>query len=120
MLTQEGRQSMIGQTLNCRFCDMPALPEVAEVYKTTGEFTETSIPSGMLREHRTKAGTWGRIVVREGKLLYCLAEPAQASWMLRPGIPGIIAPGRTHWITPHGRVRFVVEFLRDPTTKPKP
>lgn len=106
---------MIGQALRCLFCDMPQLPDDLEVYKTTAEFTETTVPEGLLRDHRTRAGTWGRIRVLEGKLMYSLAEPAGAAWVLRPGIDGRIAPGVSHWIAPHGAVRFVVEFLRKPS-----
>ena len=113
--TEAGRQGMLGTALECLYCNMPALPEGAEVYKTSAEFTERTIPEGMLRDHQTKAGTWGRIVVKEGKLMYSLSEPRTSAWILRPGIDGIIAPGISHWIAPHGHVRFVVEFLRAPT-----
>ena len=112
--TQQGRESKMGAELRCLYCDMPELPANAEVYKTTREFAQSTIPAGLLRDHRTRADTWGRITVREGKLLYSLAEPRGTSWMLRPGIDGIIAPGVAHWVTPHGAVRFVVSFLRCP------
>jgi tellurite methyltransferase len=61
--TEAGRQGMLGKPLECLFCNMPALPEGAVAYKTTAELTERTIPEGMLRDHQTKAGTWGRIVV---------------------------------------------------------
>jgi tellurite resistance-related uncharacterized protein len=112
--TEAGRNEMLGQRLQCLYCNMPALPDDAEVYNTSKEFTERTIPEGMLQDHRTRAGTWGRIVVREGKLMYSLSEPKKSAWILRPGIDGIIAPGVAHWIAPHGPVRFVVEFLRAP------
>lgn len=105
---------MVGTNLQCLLCNMPALPQGAEVYKTTKEFTERTIPEGMLRDHRTRAGTWGRILVRQGKLMYSLSEPKTHAWILRPRIEGIIAPGVNHWIAPHGPVRFVVEFLHAP------
>ena len=112
VLTEEGRQSMIGRSLECLFCNMPSLPAHAEVYKTSPEYTEKTIPEGLLQDHRLRAGTWGRIVVREGKVMYATADPGGAAWVLRPGIDGIIAPSQSHWVAPHGRVRFVVEFLR--------
>jgi tellurite methyltransferase len=112
VLTEEGRAQKLGTMLECLFCNMPALPEEAEVCKTTEELTERTIPAGMLQDHRTRAGTWGRIVVREGKLMYSLSEPRREAWILRPGIVGIIAPGLSHWIAPRGHVRFVIEFLR--------
>ena len=113
--TEEGRASKIGAPLMCLYCDMPPLPENAEVYKETAEFTETTIPTGLLDDHRTRAGTWARIVIREGKLMYSLSKggPA-AAWILRPGIDGTVAPGIPHFIAPHGPVRFVIQFLRVP------
>lgn len=112
--TEEGRNGKIGALLNCIYCNMPALPEGAEVYKTTKEYTERTVPEGLLQDHRTRHGTWGRIVVRQGKLMYSLSEPKTPAWILRPGIDGIIAPGVSHWIAPHGSVRFVVQFLHAP------
>ena len=114
VLTEAGRQTMLGRMLECLYCNMPQLPEPAEAYKTSPEYTEHTIPEGLLHDHRTRAGVWGRIVVREGKLMYALSDPHGAAWILRPGIDGIIAPGKPHWIAPHGPVRFVVEFLRVP------
>ena len=112
VLSEEGREGMLGHMLECLFCNMPRLPDHAELFKTSTEYDERTIPEGMLQDHRLRSGVWGRIVLREGKLMYALAEPAGAAWVLRPGIDGIIAPGLSHWIAPNGSVRFVVEFFR--------
>jgi tellurite resistance-related uncharacterized protein len=121
VLTEAGRQGKIGGRLMCLYCDMPQLPTAAEVYKTTPEYNERTIPTGLLDDHRTRAGTWGRIVIRAGKLMYSLSKggPA-AAWILRPGIDGFIAPGEPHFIAPHGPVRFVIEFLRAPEPEDDP
>lgn len=103
---------MIGAELDCLFCDMPALPDGVEVYKQTPVFDQRSIPSGLRRDHRLKPGTWGRIVVLEGRLSYEIAEPEPLAWVLAPGISGIIAPETAHRVEPVGAVRFRVEFLR--------
>ena len=91
-----------------------ALPAQAEVYTSSPEYTNQTMPEGLSRDHRTRAGTWGRIVVRDGKLMYSLIDPKVPAWVLRPGIDGIIAPGLSHWLAARGDVRFVVEFLRLP------
>lgn len=111
--TEEGREQKLGHPLECGFCDMPALPADVEVYRRTPEFDETSVPRGLLADHATKAGTWGRIVVEEGRLRYELASEDDR-WVLRPGVPGIIAPEMKHRVVPLGPVRFFVEFLRAP------
>ena len=74
----EGREGKLGAELDCRFCEMPTLPGDLEVYKQTKEFDETSVPKGLLHDHTTKAGTWGRIVVAEGLLRYTIGEE---SWI---------------------------------------
>jgi tellurite resistance-related uncharacterized protein len=91
---------------------MKTLPEGVAHYKSTPEFTETSIPAGLLRSHSTAAGVWGRITILEGALLYRALEPAVAEYLLTPGRPGIIAPQEKHEVAAVGPVRFCVEFHR--------
>lgn len=90
--------------------DMPTLPTGATMYKSTPVFDDNTVPDGLLREHRTKAGTWGRIVVLQGELVYEAMEPDQARWVLNPRVPGIIEPEMAHRIVLSGPVRFQVEF----------
>lgn len=47
-----------------------ALPSDAAVYRTIGPFGCDSLPKGLLREHRLKAGTWGRLRVLSGKVRF--------------------------------------------------
>lgn len=93
--------------------EMPRLPDHVEVYKTTREFTATTVPNALLRSHTTREGTWGRIVVHEGELLYTLTDDEGPGWLLTPGTVGIVPPTVPHEVTPRGAVRFVVEFLRE-------
>ena len=91
---------------------MKALPETASSYARTAEFSEGSIPGNLLKSHRTKAGTWGKIVILEGKLRYCILEPEIRAFELSPGNPGIVEPEIAHEVEAQGRVRFFVEFYR--------
>ena len=115
VISEAGRAAHVGSALDCPFCDQPALPSNAVVYKTTKTFTEATVPAGLLRDHRTKDETWGRIVVTEGRLLYTITEgPKRGSWMLNPQASGIIEPGVLHHVATRGGVMFRVEFLRAP------
>jgi tellurite methyltransferase len=109
VLTAEGRASQVGAVLDCLFCNMPVLPEKVRAYQQTKAFDENTVPAGLLKDHSTKAGTWARILVREGLLLYTIAEE---SWILKPGIVGIVEPEVAHHVTPRGEVSFHVEFLK--------
>ena len=91
---------------------MKALPHGVSRYGGTPEFSEGAIPANLLRSHRTKAGTWARIVVLEGRLLYRILEPEFEEIELSPERPGVVEPEVPHEVEPAGRVRFRVEFWR--------
>jgi tellurite resistance-related uncharacterized protein len=93
---------------------MRTLPESLAHYKSTPEFTDATIPSGLLRSHTTAAGVWGRIRVLEGSLLYRINEPQIEEHILTPAAHGVIEPGVRHEVAALGPVRFCVDFLRAP------
>ena len=90
---------------------MKSLPDGVRAYKRTAEFDAASVPVGLLRAHRTKAGVWGRIRVLEGELVYRILEPALEEHVLAPGRDGVVEPQVSHEVEPRGAVRFFVEFL---------
>ncbi len=112
--SEEGRRAKLGQSLDCVRCDAFELPDGVVAYKSTDVFTETTIPAGLRKDHATKAGVWGRIVVSEGRLSYHVQPPLERSVDLAPGAPGIVVPEVRHHVAPLGAVRFHVEFLRPP------
>ncbi len=75
-------------------------------------FDENSVPAGLLKAHQTKTGTWGKIVVVEGKLLYRILEPEREEHLLDSKQGGIVEPKVLHEVEPMGDVRFYVEFFR--------
>ena len=91
---------------------MKALPEGAARYGGTPEFSEGSIPANLRRSHRTKAGTWAKVVVLEGRLLYRILEPEPEEVELSPERPGIVEPEKAHEVEAAGPVRFRVDFYR--------
>jgi tellurite resistance-related uncharacterized protein len=96
---------------------MPLPPPDATPYQRTPEFTQATVPPGLLRAHATKAGAWGLIHVLEGRLAYRITDPRRpaSELILTPGgEPGIVEPTLVHEVEPLGPVRFYVEFLRAP------
>ncbi len=91
---------------------MKDLPPGLEATRRTDEFTETTIPAGLLRAHTTKAETWARIRVLEGALHYRIHGDTPEEHVLRPGQDGIVEPRVPHEVEAAGPVRFYVEFLR--------
>lgn len=54
---------------------MKELPAQVSTYKRTDNFSEKTIPAGLLKSHNTKAGVWGKIVILKGELRYRILEP---------------------------------------------
>jgi tellurite resistance-related uncharacterized protein len=104
---------------------MKELPPDMVAYQRTKEFTNDTVPAGLLRSHTTKRGVWGRIHVLEGSLCYRILEPKLEEIIRTAGIErdtssgkggsgmiGIIEPENPHEVECIGKVRFYVEFLR--------
>jgi len=89
---------------------MKTLPTDSVAYKKTDVFTDSSVPSGLLRGHSTKPGVWGKIVVLEGALTYRILEPVLEEVRLSPERFGVIEPTIKHEVVPSIGVRFYVEF----------
>ena len=109
--TEEGRQSMLGQTLECVRCDAMEWPEGFVSYKKTPVFTEETIPKGILANHTTRKGVWGLVHVLEGSLRYILEHNGEET-LVTPEKPGIIVAEMRHRVEPGDSVQFCVEFFR--------
>lgn len=90
------------------------LPDGATLYKRTATFTEASVPAGLLKDHATKAGTWGLIRVEAGQLRYVVTDPRRplSETILDPASCAAIEPTILHHVEPLGAVLFHVEFYR--------
>lgn len=95
--------------------ELPSLPVDVAPYKRTPEFTEASVPAGLLKTHSTKEGVWSLVHVREGELIYRVTDPRRPrrEVVLDPrSPPGVVEPTVLHEVEPRGTVRFFVEFYR--------
>jgi len=101
-------QKFVHTELECEQCDGLNFPEGLSLYKRTPEFTERTIPRGLLNHHTTKQGTWGKIHVLEGALIYC-PEGAE-SIEIKSGDSASVPPQMLHCVKAKGSVRFFVEF----------
>lgn len=87
------------------------IPKTAVKYKETKEFTEKTVPRGLLADHSTAEGVWGNLVVLEGRLEF--VRPGNPPIEVLPEKPMVILPQEIHYITCEEPVRFKVEFYRD-------
>jgi tellurite resistance-related uncharacterized protein len=105
---------------NFRLLAMPELPSTVEKYSQVPSlvdtFTATTIPSGLLKNHSTKEGTWGVIRIVKGLLEYNIEGEI---FELSVEHPGIIEPDKKHSVKAiTDDMEFVVEFWRAPYTGP--
>jgi tellurite resistance-related uncharacterized protein len=99
---------------------MKNLPADVRPYRRTPEFTEATIPRGLLRDHATKPGVWAVIHVTQGALDYHILGPVSERHRLTPDSVGIVEPEVRHHVVPTGPVRFYVEFHAATPDKGKP
>lgn len=90
---------------------MKSLPDNVVAYKRTPEFDQNSVPTGLLNDHQTKEGVWGKIVVMSGKLQYTIQQPFEEI-ALDSNNHGVVEPTVLHQVKPMGPVRFYVEFYQ--------
>lgn len=102
--------------------DFPTLPSDVVKYSQVpkqGTFTADKIPKGLLKDHTTKAGTWGIIRVSRGTLEYTITQPRLLKQALAAPATGVVEPQRLHHVKAlTENVEFVVEFYRLPGTGP--
>ncbi|KUP93407.1 DUF1971 domain-containing protein [Tritonibacter horizontis] len=92
------------------------LPSTVEKYAESPVFTEGTVPAALLREHSTKVGAWGLIVVRDGALTY--TRKGCTPIRLTAGDSAVILPQEPHHVTPGDAVTFQIEFYRQRDTQP--
>ncbi len=91
-----------------------SLPPEAKVYRTIGPFDGTSLPKGLLREHRLKAGSWARLRVLSGEIRFVWddADREGEAVFVGPGATVIIPPAIGHHLELTATdVLLEIEFL---------
>jgi len=101
----------IGGALHTHPADL-SLPPRVEHTRTTPEFTEETVPAGLLSAHEVAADNWAVVRVLDGALRFVWEGPAAAlpARRMGPHATQVIPPSRPHRVEPEGRVRFRVEF----------
>ncbi|MCH2204675.1 MAG: DUF1971 domain-containing protein [Lentisphaerales bacterium] len=91
---------------------MKALPENVQLYKSTPVFNQDTIPKGILNQHNTKAGTWGKLVVLSGEVIFV---DLQNNWEITATAdrPVNIVPEAWHHLKVCGPVELKVEFYKE-------
>jgi len=111
VLLPSGRAGRVGRPIDCPLCDRGELPEGLRLVRSTPEWNEHNVPTGLLRAHHVASGTWGRIAVHEGELRFTALTEPTLDVVLGPGSTQAIPPEVEHEVRPLGSVRFSIDFL---------
>jgi len=106
-----GRSGRLRSPLDCPLCDRAELPANLRFVRTSPEWNERSLPTGLRRSHRLGNGTWGRIHVHQGRLQFSMASQPPLHHELVRGEEQAIPPEMDHEVRPVGSVRFSLDFL---------
>ena len=90
---------------------MTGLPNSVEKYSQSRAFTETTTPPNFQKNHSTRPGVWGRLVMESGAFTFAW-EKDDADISLAKGDTVVIPQETPHRVILNGPVSFFVEFYR--------
>lgn len=111
VLEPESRAARVGSSLDCPLCERAEMPDALRYVRTTPIWDERAVPAALRRAHRIAVGTWGRIIVHDGRLRFAAATTPATHVELGKGETQAIPPGVEHEIEPLGAVHLSVEFF---------
>ena len=83
-----------------------------QAYKKTPVFNETTVPKGLLANHSTAKGVWGKICVLAGELILIYEAPSSEAVSLKKGGHGWVNPQQLHRVQCGKNTEFYVEFYK--------
>lgn len=105
-------KARVGQSIECGRCARLEPPAKLEVYRTTATFAAAEIPAGLRREHKTKTGVWGRLVVVQGWAELRFGSLDNRCARAEAGESASIPPDLAHVLVTSDNVRLYIEFAR--------
>ena len=100
--------TVVGVNVECRRCDRRQLPAQVTTGRRTPTFATGTVPSGLLRDHRT--ATWARLEVEAGSVTFREEEPRWRT-TVTSGQSVTIIPDRPHRIEPSDDARLAIQFF---------
>ncbi|HVB07175.1 MAG TPA: DUF3565 domain-containing protein [Acidimicrobiales bacterium] len=110
VLSAAGRSSHIGSEIDCPLCDRAELPEGLALARTAGPFDASTLPGGLLRDHRVARGTWGELLVLEGSVRFVMAVDPPFARLVGVGDRQAIPPEVAHHLVLDGPVTLSIDF----------
>jgi tellurite methyltransferase len=111
VLTESGRTERLGADLDCPLCDRAELPGNLELARTAGPFDQTTLPTGLQRDHRVADRTWAVLRVLQGEVDFEMATTPPVRRRLGAGEGQAIPPAVIHHVRLVAPVRLEIDFL---------
>jgi tellurite methyltransferase len=111
VIEEEGRAAHLRSLLDCLLCDRTELPAGLQFARRSAEWDTRSLPTGLRRFHKLADGTWGHLVVEEGRLAFRARTSPPIDRTLGTGDTQAIPPGVEHEVEPAAGARLFIEFL---------
>lgn len=92
---------------------MSTMPQGAECYARSPQFTDVNVPAKLTGVHTTKAGVWARLIVEDGEIVYTSIRDNYTIHLL-PGDPHLIEPQEEHFVEFAKPGAFHLEFYKLP------
>lgn len=92
------------------------LPPEVEPYRTIGPFDAETLPAGLRRTHSLKEGSWGRIDLTQGELLFVWEDDQDGEERLCAPAELVVPPQAPHHVAPVGQIELTITFYRKPGT----
>lgn len=89
-----------------------ALPSDVTLTRTVGPFDAASLPSGLLREHRLREGSWGLLRLHEGRLHFVWDDEEGGRSCLEAPAEVIVPPCAPHHLELDGPILVEISFYR--------
>jgi len=93
---------------------MRKLPKNISEISRTASFTDETVPASLLKDHNTKKGVWGKLVVESGTIHYSVTDPDElGEYQINEGDFGVIVPEQKHHVElMTDDTVFHVEFMK--------
>ncbi len=93
---------------------MKTLPDNVNEISRTASYTKETVPAGLLNDHSTKKGVWGKLVVESGFVYYTINDLEDlGSYEINESNFGVIAPEQLHHVELITKdTVFHIEFMK--------
>ena len=113
VLDEAGRESMLGQVLSCKKCNMPAIPGNAKRVTCSPLFDQQMLQQQCSGPQENASDCWIELVVSQGELVYQRHTDHVEGYVIDPEFSAVIPPGTGYTLIPKGDVQMCFHYYEE-------